>query len=150
MKPDLNPVWPWKLLEPFLGNADATVRAALLLSALLLLLLPVLLWTRPAAMSRARIVGGTPASSPSSSAGSCSAMPTWRPQPSLRLVLVPIALVALTVWAYGSSGGNSPRRVLCVLGLRLLAFVLAALALLRPSFAFSNRDVQRTAHRFSR
>src|SRR5262249_47039062 len=45
-------------------------------------------------------------------------------------------------WTYFVSG-QPRRRVLAVLGLRLLAFLLAAAAILRPSLGFADRHAQR-------
>jgi uncharacterized membrane protein len=61
---------------------------------------------------------------------------------SLLLIVVPAALVALSAWTYFVSG-QPRRRVLAVLGLRLLAFLLAAAAILRPSLGFADRHAQR-------
>jgi hypothetical protein len=58
------------------------------------------------------------------------------------LVIVPVALVALSAWTYFFSG-QPRKRVLAVLGLRLLAFLLAAAAILRPSLGFADRHAQR-------
>ena len=49
----------------------------------------------------------------------------------------PLALVGLTVWTYLGVAGASRRRVGVVLALRLAAFALALVAVLRPSLAFS-------------
>src|SRR5579885_3333179 len=59
--------------------------------------------------------------------------PAW---PIPVLALVAVAVVALTVWTYHGVPGARFGRVATVLGLRLLALVLAFLALLRPSVAF--------------
>jgi uncharacterized membrane protein len=61
--------------------------------------------------------------------------------PALALpILIGIALLlaALTVWTYLGVRGATVRRVLLVLGLRLLALVLALLTMLRPSLAFQD------------
>jgi hypothetical protein len=56
------------------------------------------------------------------------------------LVLAPLALAGLTVWTYAGAPGASRRRVGTVLGLRLLAFLLAVLAMLRPSLGLADKD----------
>src|SRR5207253_843024 len=61
---------------------------------------------------------------------------------SLLLVAVPLALVVLTAWTYFFAG-VSRQRVLAVLGLRLLAFLLAAAAILRPSLGLTDRNAPR-------
>jgi uncharacterized membrane protein len=50
------------------------------------------------------------------------------------LLLVAVALTALTVWTYAGVAGVSRRRLAAVVGLRLAALVLACLVLVRPSF----------------
>jgi uncharacterized membrane protein len=51
------------------------------------------------------------------------------------LVAVAVLLVVLTVWTYLGVRGATTRRVLLILGLRLLALVLACLMVARPSLA---------------
>jgi uncharacterized membrane protein len=52
------------------------------------------------------------------------------------LALVAAVLIGLTIWTYLGVRGATVRRVALVLALRLLALVLALLAVLRPSLAF--------------
>jgi hypothetical protein len=52
------------------------------------------------------------------------------------LAVVAVVLALLTVWTYRGVANATPRRVTAVLGLRLLALLLALLTLLRPAFAF--------------
>jgi hypothetical protein len=59
------------------------------------------------------------------------------------LVVGPLALVALSAWTYFGSG-QPRRRVLAVLGLRLLAFLLVAAAVLRPSLGFADKNAPRS------
>jgi uncharacterized membrane protein len=54
------------------------------------------------------------------------------------LLLVALSLTVLTVWTYLGVRGATVRRVVIVLGLRLLALMLAVLTLLRPSFALQD------------
>jgi uncharacterized membrane protein len=56
------------------------------------------------------------------------------------LVLVALILIALTVWTYLGVRGATVRRVALVLGLRLLALVLAVLTMLRPSLALQDES----------
>src|SRR4051794_10511743 len=121
MTPELDPLWPWKHLGPFLAGADTLTRAGVVLAALTVLALPVLLLRPPAGMSRGRLLGA---------AGlllvvllgwvglrAAGAGPTL-------LLLVPVALVALTLWAYLGTERATPARVAVVLTLRLAAFAL--------------------------
>ncbi len=52
------------------------------------------------------------------------------------LAVVAVLLTGLTLWTYRGARAASRRRVAAVLGLRLLALLLALLTMLRPSFAF--------------
>ena len=61
---------------------------------------------------------------------------------SLLLVAVPLALIGVAAWTYFGSGAMR-RRVLAVLALRLLAFLLAFLAILRPSLGVADKNAQR-------
>jgi uncharacterized membrane protein len=54
------------------------------------------------------------------------------------LLLSPLALIALTVWTYRQSG--SRRRIACILGLRLAAFLLILLAMLRPALGIVDKN----------
>lgn len=54
------------------------------------------------------------------------------------LVLLGLALVALTVWTYRGVRGASYRRVLLLVGIRVAALIVACLAILRPSIAFQD------------
>jgi uncharacterized membrane protein len=56
------------------------------------------------------------------------------------LLLSPLLLVALTVWTYVGSSNASRRRVAVILLLRLLAFALILLALLRPALGFNDKN----------
>ncbi len=142
MSPDLSPVWPWKLLEPFFDRTDTVAHVVLTLAALVMLLLPVVLWKRPGGLSAGRVLGGAGLlltlllgflavrTADAVSLGLAA------------LVLVPVALVALTVWAYLGTGASA-RKIGGVLALRLLAFLIALLAILRPSFAFGDKNQER-------
>jgi uncharacterized membrane protein len=59
-----------------------------------------------------------------------------RPLGPWLLGLVALALAGLTVWTYRGVNRANGRRVLVILGLRLLALVLACLMIMRPSLAF--------------
>ncbi len=61
---------------------------------------------------------------------------------SLLLVVVPLALIGGAAWTYFANGA-SRRRVLAVLALRMLAFLLAILAILRPALGVPDRNSPR-------
>jgi uncharacterized membrane protein len=63
---------------------------------------------------------------------------------SVLLILVPLALVGLTAWTYLGDARTPRRRAAAVLTLRLGAFLLALLAILRPSLAFTDKSQNRT------
>jgi uncharacterized membrane protein len=63
---------------------------------------------------------------------------------SALLVAIPVALVVLTAWTYLGDPRASRRHVLTVLALRMAAFLLALLAIFRPSLAFSDKSQNRT------
>src|SRR5438105_8015582 len=54
------------------------------------------------------------------------------------LVLVALILVALTVWTYRAVRAMSAGRLLLLIGLRLLALLVACLVVLRPSVAYQD------------
>ena len=54
------------------------------------------------------------------------------------LVLVGLVLVGLTIWTYYGVRGITLPRLLMLLGLRLLALLIACLVVLRPSFSFQD------------
>src|SRR5260370_4020489 len=52
------------------------------------------------------------------------------------LTTIALLLVALTIWTYAGVRAASSRRIATLIGLRLIALLLACLAVLRPSFAY--------------
>src|SRR5437588_3567754 len=54
------------------------------------------------------------------------------------LALVALVLVGLTVWTYRGLRGVTLQRLLWLIGLRLLALLVACLVVLRPSFSFQD------------
>ncbi len=144
----VDPVWPWSYLGPFLSSASADVVAAVVLSGLMALALPILWQVRPYGVSPRQLVRG---------GGVLLAMllgwvvvHTWSVSsaPAGRfhglamtaLVVLPLALVGVTIATYLGSPSTTRRRTAIVLALRLLAFVLAGLAIVRPALAFAERN----------
>ncbi len=144
MKPDLSPVWPWKLLEPFLDKSDGVVQTLLALAAHLVLLVPFFLWRRPSGLSARKLLGGAGMLFVIILGWIWARTATAASLGIAALVLVPLALIALTIWAYLGTNGASLGKILGVLLLRLAAFALALLAVLRPSFAFGDKNQERT------
>jgi uncharacterized membrane protein len=156
MTPQIDPVWPWSLLRDCLAAAPASTVLAVLLAGLVAFALPVLLALRRTAAARNRLLLG--------GGFVLVGLLTWAAVshrwetnlqlsgPSgivlarlegvaLSLLLVgPLALAGVTVWTYLGTPGATTRRIGVVLALRGAAFVLALLAVLRPSLGFSTDD----------
>jgi uncharacterized membrane protein len=148
----VDPLWPWSHLGPFLASAREDVVIAVVLSGLTALALPIVWRVRPYAMTARQIVRG---------GGALLAMllgwvaiHTWgdasasagRPHglAMAALVVLPLSLLGVTIATYLGSPAVSHRCTAVVLSLRLLAFLLAALAILRPSLAFAERNPTRS------
>ena len=148
----VDPLWPWSHLGPFLASARNDVAAALVLSGLTALALPIVWRVRPHEITPRQIVRG---------GGVLLAMllgwvaiHTWgdASAPAGRLhglamaglVELPLGLLGITIATYLRSPTVSRRRTAIVLALRLLAFLLAALAILRPCLAFAERNPTRS------
>jgi hypothetical protein len=148
----IDPIWPWKLLLDGLSTAPPSVVAAVIAAGVVAFLLPTLL-VRYSATGQQRLflLGGglviagllawaavghaweTPLEMTASGGGVWLARLTGA---GLSLLFIaPMALAGLTASTY--LGGGRPRwRVAVILALRAAAFVLAVVAILRPSLAF--------------
>ena len=148
----IEPIWPWSYLPPFVATAPADVVAALALSGLMALLLPILWQLRPYGISSRQLVrvGGALLAM---SLG-WVAIHTWSftSAPAGRLhglamaalLVLPAALLGVTISTYLATPAAARRRTFVVLGLRLLAFLLAGLAIVRPSLATPERNPLRS------
>jgi uncharacterized membrane protein len=144
----IEPVWPWSHLPPFVASANGDVVAAVALSGLMALLLPILWQMRPYGVSSRQLVrvGGALLAM----ALGWVVIHTWSPTsaPTGRLhglamttlVVLPAALLGITISTYLAGPAARRRRSIAVLGLRLLAFLLAGLAIVRPSLASPERN----------
>jgi uncharacterized membrane protein len=139
----IEPIWPWSYLPPFVASATGDVVAAIVLAGLMALVLPILWQVRPYGVSPRQLVrvGGALLAM---SLGwvaihtwSATSMPMGRLHGLVMAVLVvlPAALVGLTISTYLASPAAVRRRTFIVLALRLVAFLLAGLAIVRPSLA---------------
>jgi uncharacterized membrane protein len=152
MTVQLDPLWPWSYLGPFLSSASFDVAAAVVLAGLTAFGLPILWQTRPYEVTPRQLVRG---------GGALLAMllgwvgiHTWSitSAPAGRLhglamtalVVLPLFLLGLTVATYLGTPGTRRRRIAAVLALRLAAFVLAGLAIARPALAFPERNPLRS------
>ena len=139
----IDPIWPWSYWLTFWASASGDVLAAVVLSGLMAFVLPILWQLRPRGVTPRQLVrfGGALLAM----ALGWVAIHTWSftSAPAGRLhgllmaalVVLPATLLGLTVATYLASPAATRRRTVAVLGLRLLAFLLAALAIVRPSLA---------------
>jgi uncharacterized membrane protein len=148
----LDPIWPWKLLFQGLTAAPPSVVAAVLSAGVVALALPILLVRPTASWRRRRLLLGcglvlvglltwaavdhaweTPLEMTTAGGG------LWTARLAgfglALLYVVPMGLAGITAATYLGSG-RPARRVAVILSLRGAAFVLAAIAILRPSLGF--------------
>ncbi|HEY7313815.1 MAG TPA: glutamine amidotransferase [Gemmataceae bacterium] len=148
----IDPLWPWSHLPAFLASATGDVLAAIVLAGLAAFALPILWHVRPRGVSPRQLVqvGGALLAVPLT----WVAIQTWgsvsAPAGRLHglamaaLIVLPAALLGVTVATYLANPGVSRRRTTIALALRLLAFLLVGLAILRPSLAFAERNALRS------
>lgn len=156
----IDPIWPWSYLPSFVASATADVVVAIALSGLTALVLPILWQIRPYGISSRQLVragGGILAM-----ALAWATIHTWNFTPPTRigfssvagtsgtgvspvghlhglamaaLFILPAALLGITIATYLANPATMRSRTLAILTLRLLAFLLVGLAILRPSLA---------------
>jgi uncharacterized membrane protein len=157
-----DPLWPWSSLGSFLATVSTTVLFLALAAGLIVLALP-LLYRRTvrnaAAISAGESEGGTLRLGGEmmrwvgiliSVLLGWIVLSTWGRSGAwgerlldsglLLLLLVPLALVGITIWSYLDVPEASKGRIAAILLLRLAAFLLILLAILRPSLAFSEKN----------
>ncbi len=153
----VDPVWPWSLLYAGLSAAPASVVAAVIAAGLLAFAFPILLIRYPSPWQRRRLTLGvglilvgllawtavgfgweTPLETTIPGVGGATLARLAGAALSL-LFVAPMALAGFTALTYLAANA-APRRIAVVLALRGAAFLLAALAILRPSLA-TPRDV---------
>jgi len=150
MNLDFDLVWPWSLLRLFLAEAEPGPRLALCLAGLTALVLPWLMVRRWSPIGRRNVLmtGGFllatllawPAYFGPYGPSTTLAERLRGPLLGLFLLAVPFALLGLTIQNYLSMPAASGRRVTVLVSLRLLAFLLAILAILRPSLGIPDRS----------
>ncbi|HEY7428062.1 MAG TPA: glutamine amidotransferase [Gemmataceae bacterium] len=148
----VDPLWPWSHLPSFLASATSDIVAAVVLSGLTAFVLPILWQVRPYGISHRQLVrvGGALLAM----LLAWVAIHTWgaASAPAGRLhglamavlVVLPLALVGTTIGTYLANPGATRRRTILVLILRLFAFLLVGLAIVRPSLAFAERNALRS------
>jgi uncharacterized membrane protein len=152
MTPQIDPIWPWRLLVAGLSTAPASVTGAVIAAGLVALAFPILLVRYPVSSQRRRLFLGaglvlagllawigfghaweTPLEMTTSGGGA------WLARLAgiglALLFVVPMALVGVTAATYLGAANSSPRRTAIILSLRAAAFLLAAVAILRPYLA---------------
>lgn len=156
----LDPIWPWSYWLTFWASATGDVLAAIAVSGLMAFVLPILWQLRPRGVTPRQLVriGGALLAM----ALGWVAMHTWSftnapgsgtgvsPVGHLHgllmaaLLVLPAALLGVTVATYLAHPAATRRRTVAVLVLRLLAFLLAGLAIVRPSLASPQRNPLRS------
>ena len=150
MTPQIEPVWPWSLLYAGLSTAPASVVAAVLSAGLLAFAYPILLDRYPSPWQRRRLTLGVGLilvgllawvavghawEAPAETTAAGGATLARLTGAALALLFVaPMALAGFTARTY-LAANTSPRRIAVILTLRGAAFLLAVLAILRPSLA---------------
>src|SRR5262245_58666880 len=132
MSPECDPIWPWSLLRNYLLNAGLAAALAILAAGLAAFALPVLAYLRPYGLGWRQLLRGTAVlmlvvlglllfNAWGTTGGVASRVEGMGLS---LLVVVPLLLAGLTVWAYFGVAGASRRRVGVILALRLFAFLL--------------------------
>ncbi len=143
----LDPLWPWSALWSYVSATGPLVSATIAAAALTALALPILAYYKGGLSRRIYLRGlllvlfvllvGL-SLGPS---GSMSSLLLRAEGMGLALLaVIPLALVGLTVWTYLGVPGATRRRVGLVLALRLSAFGVVLLALIRPALGFPDRN----------
>lgn len=151
MSINFDPLWPWSHLPPFLASASFDVLVAVVLCALAALLLPILWRIQPFGIRARQIGRGAPAIVAGLLAwivlqgGSLGAPGGYFHGLGMTVLLaLPLGLVGVTIATYLGHPAATRRRTAVVLALRLLAFLLAGLAIVRPALAFAERNLFRS------
>ena len=147
MTPTVDPVWPWSLLAARWPGGAVTVAAMALAAGAATYAVPVLRGGADAPRRRrllraALVAGGMVAvwALLGVFGGSGGAAARAAELGLAALLAVPLLLAGLTLWSYAGVPGATGRRIGVVLGLRLVAFLLAVLALVRPSLGVPDKD----------
>ncbi len=156
MTPQIDPIWPWRLLTAGLSTAPPSVTAAVIGAGLLAFSFPILLVRYPTLSQRRRLYLGAGLvtagllgwigfghaweTSLEMTTGGAGVWLARLAGVALSLLFIaPMALAGLTAATYLAAANSSPRRTAVILTLRAAAFLLAAVAILRPYIAI-NRE----------
>jgi uncharacterized membrane protein len=147
----LDPVWPWSYLWEVLGRVPHSILLVALLAALAGLLVPVL-WLARAARRSIYVTASVCAASLAlvgrhawPIVHASSFWPAVGGMFALALLLLAPALLAgVSVGTYIGAPDVSRRRLATVVSLRLLAFLLALIAIARPALAWIDREQARS------
>jgi uncharacterized membrane protein len=147
----IDPLWPWSNLWAFLSTAGPVVIATILAAAAAALALPVMAHYRGGLTRRTYLRGASLVMivllvglglAPLGSSGGLAVRAQGLGL-SL-LAVVPLALVGLTIWTYLGAPGATRRRAAGILTLRMAAFVVVLLSLLRPALGFPDLNQLRS------
>jgi uncharacterized membrane protein len=142
-----DPHWPWSQLWAYLASAPAAVIATLIVAGAGAIVLPIAAYhrgvsgwrvlIRGALLILAVLLGGALLGT----LGTSSGLGTGILGVGLALlIVVPLALIGLTIWTYLGAPGATRRRIAVVLTLRLLAFVVVLFLIARPSVGFPDQS----------
>lgn len=151
MTPILDPIWPWSYLWAVLVQVPPPIRVVALVAALVALAVP-LLWLTGRRGLPLRVTAGfvvvclalllrhtwpvVYAEMAEGRSGFAAFLAAIGAQLALlALLLGPTLLVSVSVGTYLAAGPVSRRRIGLMIGLRLLAFLLALVAVARPALA---------------
>jgi uncharacterized membrane protein len=148
----IDPLWPWSGLWAYLTGAGPAAVALVVAAGVAAFVLPVLTRLRPFGLGpralfrgAAVVVGVFLALLLFNARGTTGGVAARAQGIGLALlVVVPLALAGLTVWAYLGVPNASRRRIAAVLALRLAAFLVVLLIVARPSLGFPERNPQRS------
>jgi uncharacterized membrane protein len=148
----IDPLWPWSYLPVFVASASGGAVAAVVLCGLAAFTLPILWQLRPGGITPRQLVrvGGALMAMLLgwivTHTWSMTGAPAgrWHGLLMTLLVVLPAALLGLTVATYLGTPSAKRGRTGIVLALRLLAFALAGLAVLRPALAAPERNALRS------
>lgn len=142
MTPVFDPLWPWSALLALLSPAGLLVVGLSLGAGIVSYWLPRKGTARRRRLRALGVAGGMLLVWLALGMGGATGGLRGRAVDlgAAALMLSPLVLATLTVWTYLGVPGASRRRVGTVLALRLLAFVLVLLALLRPSLGLADKS----------
>jgi uncharacterized membrane protein len=146
-----DPLWPWSQLWAYLSSAPPIAIAAIILAGLAAVAVPIMayrrgqtgwrLWLRGVLFILAVLLGGAVISGLGTSTGLVARV---LGAGQALLLVVPLALVGLTIWTYLGAPGATRQRIASLLILRLLAFLVILLLIVRPTLGVPDQNQVRS------